>query len=131
MSATAILTSVLGSAAFITAAYTAFMNWRERKVRKLQQEGQVKLTDAQVKEAAAQAASINIAASRADRLESEQWFAKQIEALRKDLDTEQKSRRRLEAWANVHQLWDRRAWLLALESDPQYPAPPQLEDFGD
>lgn len=121
---TVLVSLILGAGGLATAFYTLLTNVRDRKANVQQQQSDLALSKGTYDKIAADAAKIN----DDRRLETEKWWGDQIAALRKDLDDETNRRRRLSNWANEHQAWDRRAWRLALETDPEYPPPPQLDD---
>lgn len=102
---------------------------RNRKREVAKQQGELNKQTADTQLTTEQMQLVKQEASRAyssERIESEKWWSDQIERLREDLHLEQTARRELTEWANLHQLWDRRAWVLALETDPDYPPPPTL-----
>jgi hypothetical protein len=130
MSATLIVSILLGLAAFSTSVFGVITQARDRSRSVRRQEGDIdkiqagiKLDETERERIAAEAAQIN-----ADqRIATERWWKEQFDAVKTELVEEQRLRRRLSIWASQHQEWDKRAWTLALEADPTYPPPPTLE----
>lgn len=127
---TTVLSLLLGSGAFLTAGFGIITQVRDRgrSVRKQetdieQIQGSIKLDETTRQRLAAEAAQIN----SDERIATEKWWKEQFDAVKSELVTEQGLRRRLSKWASEHQEWDKRAWKLALETDPNYPPPPELE----
>lgn len=122
--------AVLGGGALLASLPSTINQFRDRgrSVSKQEgeiekQEGEVRLTEEERKKVAAEAASINTN----DLIKVGELWQEQFNAVREELTTEQRLSRRLKKWADEHQKWDQRAWALALETDPLYPPPPQLE----
>jgi hypothetical protein len=137
MTAITLASLLLGSGGLLTGAWAIYTQLRDRPraVKKQEsdlekQHGEIELTQELKQLIAAEAAKLN----SDERIEAERWWSEQIESLRADLREEAELARnarrevnRLVAWADTHQMWDRQAWRKAIESDPQFPPPPQLE----
>lgn len=130
MTADTIASLVLGSGGLLSGAailYSVVEKIRDRKRTVAKQQADLSKQGADTQLTTEQIQLVKQEASQAvstERRESEKWWSDQIERLREDLHAEQTARRELTEWANLHQIWDRRAWILALEADPDYPPPP-------
>lgn len=113
-----------GSAGLLSLAYTAYKDRRDRRLVEEKQEGEIKIDSVMEKRIAAEAAQISSDVAIAQQT----WWKTQFDAVRQELTQEQMMRRRLTTWAKAHQSWDETAWMLAVQSDPDYPPPPKLED---
>jgi len=113
-----------GAAGAGSLIYTVYKDFRDRRFREQKVEGEIQLDTVTEKRIAAEAAQINSDVAIAQQT----WWKDQFTALREELVEEQKQSRKVRRWAELHQQWDRRAWELAVESDPSYPPPPSLED---
>lgn len=123
MSSTLIVSLLLGVAALATSVFGVVTQIRDRGRSVRKQEGDIKLDETTRERLAAEAAQIN-----ADqRIATERWWKEQFDAVKTELVAEQTARRRLTKWANLHQEWDQSAWKQAIQTDPEFPAPPQLE----
>lgn len=120
---TVLVSLILGAGGLATAFYTLLTNIRDRKSTIAKQQSDLRLSKGTYEKIAADAAQIN----SDQRIETERWWKEQFDAVRVELAEEQKTRRRLTKWAVDHQEWDKRAWTLALLSDPDYPSPPTLD----
>lgn len=114
-----------GAAGLFSFIYTVYKDFRDRRRTARKQEGEIQIDSVTEKRIAAEAAQINSDVAIAQQ----NWWKSQFEYLREELTVEQKSNRELRAWAREHQTWDQRAWHLAVQSDPNYPPPPKLEDI--
>jgi hypothetical protein len=114
-----------GAAGLLSFFYTVYKDVRGRHLQEKKAEGEVKLDSATETRIAAEAAQINSDVAIAQQ----KWWKDQFDAVRQELTEEQQLRRRLTQWAQSHQIWDRRAWELALHADPEYPPPPELNSF--
>lgn len=125
---------VLGSGGLLTGIgliWKIVIDLLDRRRTITKQQGEIEKQQVDVELTSEQINLIKAEAHQAyssERMDNEKWWADQIERLRRDLATEERARRRLTEWANLHQIWDRRAWALALETDPKYPPPPTLDD---
>lgn len=104
--------------------FTIYKEVRDRRHREEKQEGEVKLDSATLENIKAQAATIY----SADRREEDAARDKQIEELRVGLFAEITERRRLSAKLDEVWLYSRGAWRVALDTRPDYPPPPSLEN---
>lgn len=114
-----------GSAGIGSLGYTIYKDWRDRRYNERKQEAGIAIDDVTEKRITAEAAQINSDVAIAQQT----WWRDQFSLLREELTAEQNLRRRLTQWAREHQTWDQRAWELALRTDPNYPAPPRLDDM--
>lgn len=130
MNATTIASLLLGGGGALTGFYAIYTQIRDRGRSVRKQESDLRLDEATERRIITEAAKIG----SDERIEAERWWSQQIDDLRADLREESTLARdarrevnRLVAWADSHQEWDRRAWRKAMETDPQFPPPPQLE----
>jgi septal ring factor EnvC (AmiA/AmiB activator) len=130
MTATLTASLLLGGAGLLTAIFGTITQARDRRRNIRKQEGDIEKLEGSIRldettrtRLAAEAAQIN-----SDVVIAQQnWWREQFDAVKTELVAEQQVRRRLSKWAGEHQEWDKRAWSLALQSDPKYPPPPTLE----
>lgn len=113
-----------GGGGLLSFGYTIYKDVQSRRQRDQKVEGEIKLDSVTEKRITAEAAQINSDVAIAQQT----WWQEQFELLRVELTTEQKARRRITKWAQLHQQWDQKTWELAKRYDPQAPPPPPLED---
>lgn len=113
-----------GSSGVAALIYTIFKDFRDRRYTAAKHEGDIQLDDATLDKIKAEAATIY----SADRRKADEDRDRQIEELRAGLFAEITERRRLSAKLDEVWLYSRGVWRVALETRPDYPPPPSLED---
>lgn len=130
-----VLLTVFSASSPIAAAVVGLAFYRENKRKKQleiqREEGQIVL-DENTRNRLVQEAA-NLSQEREER--REEWWGRQIDTLRREIDSERKlSNRRfrrlnqLEEWATRHVMWDRKAWSTIMALDNSFPPPPVLPD---
>ena len=113
-----------GAAGLFSFFYTVYKDVKNRDIEATKAEGEIKIDSVTEKRIVAEAAQINSEVAIAQQT----WWKDQFDYMREELTKAQHSNRVLRTWAEKHQLWDETAWILAVQSDPDYPPPPKLEE---
>lgn len=126
---------LLGFFAALGPLTASLLYYRQTKAKKeldlSQQQVGIKIDETTHNKLIQEAANIN--QEREER--REKWWGDQIGLLRQEIESErQLSNRRfrrlnqLEDWATRHMAWDRKAWTIISENDPEFEQPPMLPD---
>ena len=128
MTPTLWISLVLGAGGALGTLFTVWTKFRDRKLEREKQQGDIKLSQASYNEIASRAAQIN----SQERIETERWWKEQFDAVkqelketREDLGEEREWRRKTTSRLRAHQPWDDKQLMKNPESGPP---PPLLDD---
>lgn len=127
MSATLIVSLLLGGSALVTGAWSIFTQIRDRGRNIQKQQGDIKIDEKTYERIAAEAAQIG----SDQRIATERWWKEQFDAVKAELVTEQNWRREMSKRLRRHQPWDDHMYREAQKAGWDVEPPPKLDPDDD